>query len=221
MNSIIPRTEAASAGLTHYFTGVPCKHGHLSPRYTKNTKCTACVLDTVNRHKAANADKIAAYRQEYRDTNRERLAAETQARRFMDSDKVKASKKKWRDKPENRRKDYDYANHRRATSPEFKISIRMRDMVRRVMKAVGGTKEGASQNILGYSSHNLRLHLEQQFKPGMTWDNYGEWHIDHKIPISLLTLYGVTDPAIINALSNLQPMWAHDNMVKGNRFVCQ
>lgn len=220
MNSVISRADATSAGLTHYFTGVPCKHGHLAQRYVKNTKCATCVFNTVTRHKIANAEKVAAYKQSYRDANRERLAAETHARRLMNPDKVKASKQKWRDQTHNRKKEYAYHGRRRATDPVFRMSIQMREMVRRVMMVTGDNKRRRpSRHILGYASNDLRLHLEQQFKPGMTWENYGEWHIDHKIPISLMILFGVTDPSLINALWNLQPLWAHENLAKGNRFV--
>jgi hypothetical protein len=180
------------------------------------------VFNTVTRHKLANAEKVAQYKQSYRDANRERLAAETRAHRLMNPDKVRAAKEKWRNQTQNRRKEYAYHCHRRATDPVFRMSIQMREMVRRVMSATGDVKRRRpSREILGYGSNDLRLHLERQFKPGMTWDNYGEWHIDHKIPVSLLTLFGVIDPAIINALWNLQPLWARENLVKGNRFVSQ
>ena len=50
----------------------------------------------------------------------------------------------------------------------------------------------------------------------MSWDNYGEWHIDHKKPISKFK-DGISI-STINALSNLQPLWAKDNLSKGNKF---
>jgi hypothetical protein len=267
---IISRADATSAGLTHYFTGVSCKHGHLSPRYTRDTKCTACVTDTAKRSTAANAEKVATSRQAYRDANRERLAADTQASRLMNPDKVKAAQRKWRDKPENRAKlnaysrEYHrvnadqitarkralhhvtypgraektkawrhanrekvaatrnkYFTNKKATDPVFKASVKMRAMLRRILTSTGQIKRGSSREMMGYGGEELRVHLESLFQPGMTWDNYGEWHIDHKIPVSMLTMFGICDPAFINALSNLQPMWAIDNLKKGNRSACE
>lgn len=52
----------------------------------------------------------------------------------------------------------------------------------------------------------------------MNWSNRGEWHLDHKKPVSRFIKQGITDPSIINALSNLQPLWAHENLSKGNKF---
>lgn len=73
--------------------------------------------------------------------------------------------------------------------------------------------------MLGYTSEMLRTRIEYQFQEGMSWDNYGDWHIDHKIPVARLLARGETRPHIINALSNLQPMWAEENMRKGARWV--
>jgi hypothetical protein len=69
---------------------------------------------------------------------------------------------------------------------------------------------------LGYSAQDLKDHLEKQFKEGMCWENYGEWHIDHIRPISSFDKND--DPKIINALSNLQPLWALENYIKSNKF---
>ena len=69
-------------------------------------------------------------------------------------------------------------------------------------------------------SHELRQKLsaahliESLLQPGMTWDNYGEWHVDHKHPVSAFLRAGISDPAIINALANMQPLWKADNQRK-------
>lgn len=73
------------------------------------------------------------------------------------------------------------------------------------------------QKILGYSNKELVEHLQKQFKPGMSLENYGDWQIDHKIPISfakskeeLIELY---------KLDNLQPIWRKENSSKNNRVI--
>jgi hypothetical protein len=50
----------------------------------------------------------------------------------------------------------------------------------------------------------------------MTWDNHGEWHIDHIKPISSFNVYD--DPSVVNSLENLQPLWGIDNMIKSNKY---
>jgi len=67
-------------------------------------------------------------------------------------------------------------------------------------------------NILGYTSTDLRIHIELQWKDEMTWDNYGRggWHIDHIQPINTFPIG--TDPGVVNALSNLRPLWEYENL---------
>lgn len=70
---------------------------------------------------------------------------------------------------------------------------------------------------LGCTPEQLKLHLEQQFQPGMTWENHGVhgWHVDHKKP---LASFDLTDPAQFDQAchyTNLQPLWATDNIRKG------
>jgi hypothetical protein len=90
-----------------------------------------------------------------------------------------------------------------------------------VCRYLRGGKSGRSAfALLGYSVDALRLHLEAHFSPGMGWHNRGEWHIDHIRPLSSFHFSGPNDPAIREAwaLSNLQPMWARDNIRKSNRW---
>lgn len=72
---------------------------------------------------------------------------------------------------------------------------------------------------LPYSFQDLVVYIESKFKPGMTWENHGEWHLDHKIPDSWFIYSSVEDQGFKDswALSNLQPLWAIDNLKKHNR----
>jgi len=87
--------------------------------------------------------------------------------------------------------------------------------------SLNGEKHGRRwETLVGYTAEDLRKHLESQFKPGMTWGNYGEWHIDHIWPLSRLYIDGTDDPTFKFAwsLSNLQPLWGKDNLKKANKI---
>jgi hypothetical protein len=73
------------------------------------------------------------------------------------------------------------------------------------------------EDIVGYTLTDLQQHLESLFQPGMSWDNYGEWHVDHIHPKSSFTFTSRDDPEFRKcwALDNLQPLWAADNLAKG------
>lgn len=69
---------------------------------------------------------------------------------------------------------------------------------------------------MGYSALELKYHLEQLFTTGMTWNNYSEWHIDHIKP--LCSFSDDTDIKIVNALSNLRPLWATTREIDGEIY---
>ena len=88
------------------------------------------------------------------------------------------------------------------------------------MKNLGlDQKETLSSKSLGYTPKQFVEHIESLWEEGMNWDNHGEWHIDHVKPLSAFIKEGEQDPAVVNALSNLKPVWAEENLKKGDRFA--
>jgi len=79
-------------------------------------------------------------------------------------------------------------------------------------------KSKSTFDLLGYDVIKLKERLSVNFKEGMSFDNFGEWHIDHKKPISSFELKSDKDLAKIWSLSNLQPLWAKENLSKGSLF---
>jgi len=96
----------------------------------------------------------------------------------------------------------------------FRVITRMR---RRVDSALYYGYKNLNKNIetIGCTPLFLRDYMEEQFKPGMTWDNRGEWHIDHVIPISAFDLSDPVQQAKCFHYTNLQPLWGIDNIRKG------
>ena len=87
----------------------------------------------------------------------------------------------------------------------------------RTLYYLGTEKEGNTQDMLGYSAVELKHRIESQFKEDMTWDNYGEWVIDHIKPLTSFNEHN--NPSEVNALSNLQPLWQEENIVKYNHIL--
>lgn len=87
-------------------------------------------------------------------------------------------------------------------------------------KCLRGHKNHRSwQSLVGYTVEELKKHLERQFVGGMSWMNYGKWHIDHIRPIASFDFSTPEDAdfKICWSLENLQPLWAKDNISKGTR----
>jgi len=102
-------------------------------------------------------------------------------------------------------------------SPKLRLYNRISCAIRRTIK---DKKRRKWEKLVGYTIEELRVHLESQFQDGMTWGNYGEWHIDHEVP---LAVFNFDSPEQIDfkrcwAMENLQPMWAKENLSKGARI---
>lgn len=107
---------------------------------------------------------------------------------------------------------------RSKTDPTRMLKMNLR---RRLLKVLGKKKDrNSSIEFLGCSVNELKFHLEGKFKDGMSWENHGTfgWHIDHIIPI---TFYDLKDSVQVKQAfhySNLQPLWALENIKKSNKI---
>ena len=115
----------------------------------------------------------------------------------------------------------DYEKNRKASDPAYKLISNFRTAIYQVLKENNVEKNKHYFDILKYTPEELISHLEKQFTDSMTWENYGEWHVDHRMPISSFVFESVDDDSFIKcwSLENLQPMWGKDNIVKGNNII--
>jgi len=196
---IVSRKDATVRGLKKYFTGKPCKKsGHVCER-ALNGNCVACKKEYGIKYYRENAEAIAAYKKEYSQENKEAIAA--RHREYSQ---------------ENKGRRNEYKKNRRKYDEGFRMEEMCRNMLQRTLKATKMSKTSKTYKALGYNGEDLLTHLEALFQPSMTWYNQHLWHIDHSYPVSRYIKDGEADPAVINALSNLIPMWADDNMAKGD-----
>ena len=110
-----------------------------------------------------------------------------------------------------------YDAHRKAEDPNFRLACALRTRLRKAIH--NGQKTGSAVRDLGCSISAFRLYIESQFEPGMSWDNYGKWHLDHVMPISSFDL---TDRMqFLEACNwlNYQPLWALDNIIKSDKVA--
>lgn len=92
-------------------------------------------------------------------------------------------------------------------------------MLRRILTMARVKRDGRrSELLLGYTKLELRLHIESQFRAGMSWDARDSFHIDHIKPVAQFFREGCFDPAVINALSNLQVLTPSENRAKSDSF---
>ena len=156
-------------------------------------------------------------REDYKRHQEKRLRA---SRQWALDNPEKAAKRK-RAHYENNREQYlsraDKYQKRARLSPQR----RLRDSLSaRIWNALAGkVKSERTLGLLGCSVEQLKEHLERQFKPGMTWDNYGYygWHIDHVIPCASFNLSDPKQQKVCFNWQNLQPLWQKENFTKGKK----
>lgn len=170
-------------------------------------------------YRERNKDKMKEYQKKYREdnseikkekakeyylNNKEKLTTKQNQYRLDNLDKIKDYRKEKKDKIN------EYQRKYRSNNKEF---FMCRDLLSNTFNRIGLKKEGKTVDLLGYSPLDLKKHLESLFTDGMTWDNYGEWHIDH---IKSVSSFDKNTPVnIINTLRNLQPLWATTREING------
>lgn len=110
----------------------------------------------------------------------------------------------------------EYMYNRIENDLGFKILQRCRSRLYKAIK--GHTKSASTQKLIGCTVEHLLNHLESQFTEGMTWDNYGEWHIDHIKPCSSFNFTKREEQFECFNYKNLQPLWAEDNYRKSDKI---
>jgi hypothetical protein len=170
-------------------------------------------------------EKARLYSAAYHQDNRELIIAKMRERnrRYYAENRerlIKRAAEYQRANPE-KRNGYKSAWNRqkKLTDPQFAAITMMRKLVARTCERikVGRREIGRTAEALGYNTEEFRRHIEAQFRDGMSWANHGEWHIDHVRPLSSFDLTNPEQRKAANALSNLQPLWAAENMAKGAR----
>jgi hypothetical protein len=132
---------------------------------------------------------------------------------------LKGEKKKAYDKryfQKNKNKIYSRIKKRYKKDVGFRLSDILRRRLRHALK--NNWKSGSAVQDLGCNIVFLKWHLEAQFQPGMSWENHGEWHIDHIKPLDSFDLTDRKQLLEACHFSNLQPLWAKDNWSKGNKI---
>lgn len=207
--SILPSSvaEARQVGARHYYTGEPCKRGHVVKRLASTRSCVECSREHSQkfmREKRSDPEKREGmnrqWREWYHSGNQAKRVENTEKWRGENREKVRAITRR--------------GNAKFRSTPEGVAYCFAVKCLSRCLK----NKTDRTFSLLGYTKRDLVRRIESRFLPGMSWDNYGEWHIDHIVPVSYWIKRGEEDPAKINALDNLTPLWARDNISKGAKF---
>jgi len=161
---------------------------------------------------AKNKDKIKHNRKKYYQKN---------INKFRCNSKIyyRNNAKKYKQYNKNRRDDLNkWQKEKYKNDPIFRLK---KSMSTNIYHSLKENKNSQSwEKLVGYTCQDLKKHLESQFKEGMTWENYGKWQIDHRVPISLFNITSTKCKGFRACwkLENLQPLWAKENRNKSNKL---
>ena len=186
-------------------------------------ECKECCKDIQKKYKTASdykekrseydknryddiKDKILERKKEYHKENQEKILK--QKSEYRKTERYKIVYKEYR--KENRDRYSKIQKKYRENNPHC---VAWRSILYSTLKRLGTHKQGHTIDMLGYSAVQLKHHIENLFTTGMTWENHGEWHIDHIVPVS--SFLANTPVSVVCALSNLQPLWATEREIGG------
>ena len=209
--------------IEEFYYNKTAKDGHAS-RCKKCLKREALLLRNKNPEKDRKKVRL------WRKNNPEKAREGYRSWRKANVGKARKAAQRWRNNnpdkvrfwvknnPEKIKAMWQRWYKKRQSTPQGRLTQNISNAIR---KSLHDNKKGRHwEDLIGYTLDQLKKHIEKQFKPGMTWENYGEWHLDHKIPISAFNFEKSEDADFQScwALKNLQPLWAKDNLKKNNKL---
>jgi len=195
--------------------------------YSKRTECIICSKEYRKMYYSKNSEKQKLrsklqhknnheYYQNYKNLNRDKVNGYAKVWRDNNPEKSIKSTMTWRNN--NREKYNNYQNLIRSSDNLIKLSNSVRNRINNFLKVKNLKKNNKTFDILGCSHEFLKEYIEKKFTDGMCWDRMGkEIHIDHIIPLS----FAKSEDEIYKLChyTNLQPLWAEDNLKKSNKIL--
>jgi hypothetical protein len=187
-------------------------------RPSRRPECKICEKEYQKKYREKTKGKYKELIYRYQKENPDQYKKNYLKWRKNNPNYMKNYIKKWRKNNPEKIREYI---RKKLSTPSGKLNHSMATDIRKSLKKKGVSKGREKwESLVGYTVKQLKEHLEKNFKPGMRWDNHGEWHIDHIIPISR---FNFSSPGHIDfkkcwALKNLQPLWEKDNLKKSNKI---
>lgn len=175
------------------------------------SNCRECQKIESKKYRLENKEKIKRYNNTWNKENQDYYKKYFERYKIINYENEKLRKLEW----SHNNKEYfnNYNKKRKKEDLLFRLSFDMRNSLNRYLKY----RSKKTFEIVGCDPQFLKEHLENQFIDSMGWDNRGEWHIDHIIPLSSAK----TEDELYKLCryTNLQPLWAEDNLKKSNKIL--
>jgi hypothetical protein len=192
------------------------KYFRYTLKYKNNLYCWCKSCENKYRKKYRKTQKYIQYHRKYQKQYIKSKRGKQIIKNLRQSEKGKARKRKtmmrFRHSLKGKKYYRNYHQNRRKNDIRYRILCNLRSRLIGGIK--GNFKQSTTIELLGCSIEKLKQHLESKFKPGMSWSNYGKWHIDHIKPCARFDLSKPNEQKKCFHYTNLQPLWAEENLKK-------
>ena len=165
-----------------------------------------------------NKEKIAERVKNWRLRTLEIRKQKAKEYQLKNRNKILKYIKEWHQRPEVRKKRIARHKERRKTEPFFRMQLSLRGRLNSFVYRGRANKMVSNSQLIGCDWKFFKSYIENKFKKGMTWNNYGKWHIDHIKPMTSFDLFRLDHQYECCNYKNLQPLWASENRKKSNKL---
>ncbi|MDD4242748.1 MAG: hypothetical protein PHG08_00410 [Bacilli bacterium] len=179
------------------------------------------ILEKRKSYYENNKEFCLSRQKEYVDNNKENYKRRQKNYRESHKDEASQYQKEYFKNNNSNIKKYknNYNKARRKIDPLFRLTYDIRSLIGKCIINGGFKKSSQTAAILGCTFAEFKLYIEKQFSQGMCWDNRHLWHLDHIYPVSLAE--SEEHLLQLNHYTNFQPLWAEENLKKGNKLPSQ
>lgn len=185
-------------------------HKDICSKFGYNYQCIQCKKEYILENKRQRKN----YRKKYYDENVKKASDYNKNYYLENIEKILQKNKNWF--KQNKEHWRNYLRNRSKTDLSFRLKNNLRTRIQSALK--GHNKSLSTMLLLGCEVDYLMYHLQEQFTEGMSWDNYGDWHVDHIKPCALFDMSEPEEQRKCFSYLNLQPLWAEDNFKKSDKY---
>jgi len=200
-----------------------CKQIKILNDFAKNRRtksglsshCKKCKIIYALISQEKNKVQRKKYMKEYIKYNKNRLKKLQQERYRKNRIQILKQAKKYYEN--NKKEIMRKTKLKRKNNPSLRLRHVLSNRIHKIITR--GDNSILTMQLLDCSIEFFKQHLEKQFKPGMSWNNYGKWHIDHIIPCARFNLSNPEEQKKCFHYTNLRPLWAEENLRKGSKII--
>jgi hypothetical protein len=185
----------------------------------KSIYCKKCELERGREYREKNRKKVNTSSKNYRKNNPEKY--KEVIKKYLEKNpnmtstergKIYRQSEEWRNKFKIVTKKWKLKKIKE--DGFYRMKINLRNRIREYL--IGESKAMRTKEIVGLDKSEFKLYIQNKFVDGMSWENYGKWHLDHIKPLCIAK--DNEEVLLLNYYTNLQPLWAEDNLKKGKKI---